>query len=55
MHDPLLILLPWTVFTLAVGLKLWRVSALLHRGQSRRVERFRAALERGWLKDQQSA
>jgi hypothetical protein len=55
MHDPLLILLPWTVFTLTVGLKLWRVSALLHRGRSQRVERFRAALERGWLRDQQSA
>jgi hypothetical protein len=55
MGGPLLILLPWTVFAVAVGLKLWRFGALLHRGRTLPVEQFRAALERSWARDQQSA
>lgn len=55
MGGPLLILLPWCIFAVAVGLKLWRLGSMLHRGRRQPVERFRAALERSWARDQQSA
>jgi hypothetical protein len=51
MHNPLWFLVPWLVFAVAVGFKVWKVSRLIHR-QVRRsawgMERFREQLERNW-------
>jgi hypothetical protein len=49
MDHPILMLLPWAVFSLAVALKLWRFTALLRRHLSAAptsTERVRRSLER---------
>jgi hypothetical protein len=56
MSQPLWMLVPWAVFAVAVGLKLWRLTGLLRRqawGHTSGTERFRQSLERIWAKDQQ--
>ena len=56
MNHPLWLLLPWTVFALAAGLKFWRLLRLFR--QPRRpnpagIEQVRQSLERSWAKAQQ--
>ena len=56
MDNPLWMLVPWSVFALAAGLKFWRITNLFRRnllGVPSRTERFRQVLERIWAKDQQ--
>jgi hypothetical protein len=51
-------LVPWTVFALAAGLKFWGITTMFRKhllGIPSRTERFRQALERIWIKDQQKA
>lgn len=58
MHNPLWMLVPWAVFAVAAGLKLWRITTLFRKnllGVPSRTERFRQALERIWIRDQQRA
>lgn len=58
MNNPLWMLLPWTVFAFAVGIKFWRITSLFRRHvlvKSQGVEGFRKTLERIWAKDQQTA
>jgi hypothetical protein len=51
-------LVPWLVFTLAAGLKFWRLTSVFRqhmaKGQTN-PERFRQSLERIWQQDQQAA
>ena len=57
MENPLWLLVPWAVFAIAVGLKLWRLGALIRRSVLNipsRSERFRQSLERLWEKEQQA-
>ena len=54
----LLILLPWSVFALAAGLKFWQVSGWLRRPrlvQQDKTEQIRASLERIWQRQQNAA
>ena len=54
----LLILLPWSVFALAAGLKFWQVSRWLRRPrlvQQTNTEQIRASLERIWQRQQNAA
>ena len=47
------IVLAWTVFALAAGIKLWRVGTGLRRqlrGRAVAIEPFRQSLERIWAK-----
>jgi hypothetical protein len=58
MDHPLWLLVPWAVFAVAAGLKVWRVSSLVRRallGAPGDNARFRQSLERIWQKDQQEA
>jgi len=58
MDDPLLMLVPWAVFTVAAGLKFWRITTLFRKnllGRPTETERFRQALERIWIKDHSAA
>ena len=58
MHNPLWMLVPWAVFVVAAGLKFWSITTLFRKhllGIPSRTERFRQALERIWIKDQQTA
>ncbi|MEB3319729.1 MAG: hypothetical protein VKI63_02160 [Cyanobium sp.] len=53
-------LVPWSVFSVALLLKLWQLMRLLLSSRARqrerqRLERLRAALERSWLQDQPTA
>jgi hypothetical protein len=53
MDQPLWILLPWTVFGIAAGIKLWRLATGLGRQLGRQTapkEPFRQTLERIWAK-----
>ena len=53
MEQPLWILLPWTVFGIAAGIKLWRLGTGLGRhlgGPAAATEPFRQTLERIWAK-----
>ena len=53
MEQPLWILLPWTVFGIAAGIKLWRLGTGLGRQLGRKnapKEPFRQTLERIWAK-----
>jgi hypothetical protein len=57
MDHPLLMLVPWAVFAVAAGLKFWRITSLFRKhllGVPSRTERFRQALERIWIKNQQT-
>ncbi|MFM9089002.1 MAG: hypothetical protein ACKOPT_12860 [Cyanobium sp.] len=51
MDHPLWLLVPWLVFAIAVGFKVWKFTRLIHY-QVRRspwgMERFRMELERHW-------
>jgi hypothetical protein len=54
----LLILLPWSVFALAAGLKFWQMSRWLRRPrlvQQANTEQIRASLERIWQRQQNAA
>lgn len=54
---PLLLLVPWAVFAMAVGLKLWRLGTLIRRrvvNHPARTERFRQSLERLWEREEQA-
>ena len=58
MDNPLWMLVPWAVFAVAAGLKFWRITTLFRKNLLRvpsRTERFRQALERIWIRDQQRA
>lgn len=51
------ILLAWTVFAIAAGIKLWRLGRGLSRqlgGKAVATESFRQSLERIWAKGQDS-
>ena len=54
----LLILLPWSVFALAAGLKFWQMSRWLRHPrlvQQTNTEQIRASLERIWQRQQNAA
>ena len=67
MDQPIWLLVPWLVFAVAAALKAWKIGRLVNnrlidnqlRSQRRDtaggIERFRAELELGWRRDQQSA
>jgi hypothetical protein len=62
MNQPIWLLVPWLVFAVAAALKAWKVGRLINNQvRSQRsataggIERFRAELELGWRRDQQSA
>jgi hypothetical protein len=67
MDQPILLLVPWLVFAVAAALKAWKIGRLINnrlinnqlRSQRRDtaggIERFRAELELGWRRGQQSA
>jgi hypothetical protein len=54
MERPVWILLPWAIFALAMGLKVWRLYWAVRRSAwpAVGVEPFRQSLERIWAKDQ---
>lgn len=56
MDHPLWMLVPWVVFTLALGVKAWRFGALfrrqLHASASLSTAEARQRLERLWQQDQ---
>lgn len=58
MEHPLVILVPWAVFAVAVGLKVLRIFWTLQsrpEASALRVERFRASLDRNWSKGRPAA
>ena len=67
MDQPIWLLVPWLVFAVAAVLKAWKIGRLINnrlvdnqlRSQRRDtaggIERFRAELELGWRRGQQSA
>jgi hypothetical protein len=58
MDHPLWMLVPWAVFAVAAGLKMWRLGLLLRpnrMGTPSTTEQMRRSLERSWAKDQQAA
>ncbi len=67
MDQPIWLLVPWLVFAVAVALKAWKIGRLVNnrminnqllsqrRDTSGGIERFRAELELGWQRSQQSA
>jgi hypothetical protein len=67
MDQPIWLLVPWLVFAVAAALKAWKIGRLVNnrlinnqlRSQRRDtaggIERFRAELELGWRRGQQSA
>jgi hypothetical protein len=62
MDQPIWLLAPWLVFAVAAVLKAWKIGRLINnqlRSQRRHtaggIERFRAELELGWRRSQQSA
>jgi hypothetical protein len=67
MDQPIWLLVPWLVFAVAAALKAWKIGRLINnrlinnqlRSQRRDtavgIERFRAELELGWRRGQQSA
>jgi hypothetical protein len=55
MDHPLWLLVPWLVFAVGMGSKVWKLGLLLNRQllSSRwGIERFRAGLERTWRRNQ---
>jgi hypothetical protein len=62
MDQPIWLLVPWLVFAVAAALKAWKIGRLINnqlrsqrRDTSWGIERFRAELELGWRRGQQSA
>ncbi|MEX0588589.1 MAG: hypothetical protein WD136_04965 [Cyanobium sp.] len=57
MEHPFWILVPWAVFALGMGLKVWRIYGAMRRSAvpALGIEHFRQSLERAWAKDQQAA
>jgi hypothetical protein len=58
MYQPLWMLVPWTVFAIAAGLKFWRITSLFRRQLKpapTSIEQARHRLERLWKRDQQAA
>jgi hypothetical protein len=54
MEHPLWMLVPWTVFAVAVGIKFWRITSLFRRHVLPRpttTEQLRASLERIWARN----
>jgi hypothetical protein len=52
-NGQLWILLPWTLFALAVAIKFWQISNAIRQNRLNRpsTERFRQRLERLWQND----
>ncbi len=67
MDQPIWLLVPWLVFAIAAALKAWKIGRLINkrlinnqlhsqrRDTAGGIERFRAELELGWRRGQQSA
>jgi hypothetical protein len=67
MDQPIWLLVPWLVFAVAAALKAWKIGRLVNnrlinnqllsqrRDTAGGIERFRAELELGWRRGQQSA
>ena len=67
MNQPIWLLVPWLVFAVAAALKAWKIGRLVNnrlinnqllsqrRDTAGGIERFRAELELGWRRGQQSA
>lgn len=67
MDQPIWLLVPWLVFAIAAMLKAWKIGRLINnrlinnqlhsqrRDTAGGLERFRAELELGWQRSQQSA
>jgi len=67
MDQPIWLLVPWLVFAIAAVLKAWKIGRLINnrlvnnqllsqrRDTTGGIERFRAELELGWRRGQQSA
>jgi len=67
MDQPIWLLVPWLVFAVAAALKAWKIGRLINnrlinnqlhsqrRDTAGGLERFRAELELGWQRSQQSA
>jgi hypothetical protein len=67
MDQPIWLLVPWLVFAIAAVLKAWKIGRLINnrminnqlhsqrRDTAGGLERFRAELELGWQRSQQSA
>ena len=67
MDQPIWLLVPWLVFAMAAVLKAWKIGRLINnrlinnqlhsqrRDTAGGLERFRAELELGWQRSQQSA
>jgi hypothetical protein len=57
MTNPLWMLVPWSAFAVAAGVKFWRLtSAWRQRDKtSTNADQFRRSLERIWAQDQRSA
>jgi hypothetical protein len=67
MDQPIWLLVPWLVFAVAAVLKAWKIGRLINnrlinnqlhsqrRDTAGGLERFRAELELGWQRSQQSA
>ena len=58
MSTPLWMLVPWALFALAAGVKIWQLSRWLRQpspSSLNSTERFRAALERRWEREQNTA
>ena len=67
MDQPIWLLVPWLVFAIAAVLKAWKIGRLINnrlinnqlhsqrRDTAGGIERFRAELELGWRRGQQSA
>ena len=51
MDHPIWLVIPWLVFAVGVGVKIWKLTRLIHRqvrSSAWGMERFREELERTW-------
>ena len=58
MENPLWMLVPWLVFAIGMGVKFWRLGAVVKTFLANRpptTEKARRTLERIWAKDQKVA
>ena len=52
---PLLMLVPWAVFAIGAGIKIWHLTSAWHQqgaGREESTDQFRQSLERIWAQDQ---